>query len=35
MDWTSLVWGSTITLAIFMICVTKIELERIRNKKGK
>ena len=35
MDWTTLIWGSTIVLTIFTICVTKIELERIRNKKGK
>lgn len=35
MDWTALIWGSTIVFSIFTICVTKIELERIRNKKGK
>lgn len=34
MDWTALIWGSTIFLTIFTICITKIELERIRNKKG-
>lgn len=33
MDWSALIWGTTITLSIFTICVTKIELERIR--KGK
>lgn len=35
MDWSALIWGATITLSIFTICVTKIELERIRNRKGK
>ena len=33
MDYTSLIWGSSITLSIIAICITKIILEKVRNKK--